>query len=152
MIELLATIAITASSALLFGYWFRYTCLLILSAKTTRDYAGDFAAANQLSFLDVQARLQNELTDLDGLHASLNRDYAVVTYLMGHVSAKSEDASSIEVKMLEINYRLMGAWFSVSKRFSTTAAQRALDEMANVVAHFANMMGERSEMMAAAAA
>ena len=40
MIELLATTIITLSSVALFGYWFRYTCLLILSARTTRDYAG----------------------------------------------------------------------------------------------------------------
>ena len=54
MIELVTTVIITASSVLLFGYWFRYTCLLILSAKTTRDFAGQVAAANQLGFLEVQ--------------------------------------------------------------------------------------------------
>ena len=40
MIELLATTIITVSSVALFGYWFRYTCLLILSAKTTQDLCG----------------------------------------------------------------------------------------------------------------
>ncbi len=58
MLELIVTLVITVSSVLLFGYWFRYTCLLILSAKTTRDYAADIAAANQLSFLQVQAQLR----------------------------------------------------------------------------------------------
>ena len=43
MIELVTTVIITVSSVLLFGYWFRYTCLLILSAKTTRDFAGEVA-------------------------------------------------------------------------------------------------------------
>jgi hypothetical protein len=52
--------------------------------------------------------------------------------------------------MLAINYSLMGAWFSVSKRFSATAAQHALEEMALVVSHFANTMGERAEAAAAA--
>jgi hypothetical protein len=37
MLELVATGIITASSVFLFAYWFRYTCLLILSAKTTLD-------------------------------------------------------------------------------------------------------------------
>src|SRR5215471_9500679 len=143
MIELLATAIITASSALLFGYWFRYTCLLILSAKTTRDYAGDFAAANQLSFLDVEAKLRSgKATDLDGLLAAIQRDYAVVTYLLDHVSAKSSGTDSVEFRMLEINYRVMGAWYSVSKRFSSTTAMKALEEMTMVVAHFANTMGE----------
>jgi len=151
MIELLATAIITASSALLFGYWFRYTCLLILSAKTTRDYAGDFAAANQLSFLDVEAKLRSgKATDLDGLLAAIQRDYAVVTYLLDHVSAKSSGTDSVEFRMLEINYRVMGAWYSVSKRFSSTTAMKALEEMTMVVAHFANTMGERAEAAAAA--
>jgi hypothetical protein len=151
MIELVATVIITASSALLFGYWFRYTCLLILSAKTTRDYAGDFAAANQLNFPEVEAQLRGQTaTDLDGLYAALHRDYAVVTYLLGHASDKSNGTASVEVRMLEINYRLMGAWYSVAKRFSPTAAMRALEEMTMVVAHFANTMGERAEAAAAA--
>src|SRR5262249_50428328 len=151
MIELLATVIITASSALLFGYWFRYTCLLILSAKTTRDYAGDFAAANQLSFLEVEAQLRSGgAADLDGLLAALHRDYAVVTYLLDHASGKSSGADSVEFRMLEVNYRVMGAWYSISKRFSNTVAMKALEEMTMVVAHFANTMGERAEAAAAA--
>jgi len=154
MIELIATIALTASSALLFGYWFRYTCLLILSAKTTRDYAGEFAAAVELSFPSVQEKLRwgtgSSTSCLEELRASLNRDYAVVTYLLKNVNDTSAGASLVEVRMLEINYRLMGAWFSVSKRFSVTAAQHALEEMALVVSHFANTMGERAEAAAAA--
>jgi hypothetical protein len=155
MTELLATIVLTASSALLFGYWFRYTCLLILSAKTTRDYAGEFAAAVELSFPGVQERLRSEsfgnsATCLEELQASLNRDYAIVTYLLKNVNDTSVGASSVEVRMLEINYRLMGAWFSISKRFSANAAQQALEEMALVVCHFANTMGERADAAAAA--
>ena len=46
MFETATTILIIVGSMLLFGYWFRYTCLLILSAKTTRDYAGEVAAAS----------------------------------------------------------------------------------------------------------
>ena len=94
MISLIATIGITASSALLFVYWFRYTCLLILSAKTTRDYAGEFAAATELSFPSVQAKLREAYTaaSLVELQASLNRDYAVVTYLLKNVSDNGKQA------------------------------------------------------------
>jgi hypothetical protein len=149
MIELLATVIITASSALLFSYWFRYTCLLLLSAETTRDYAGDFAAANRLSFLEVESNLRSgKATDLDGLLVAINRDYAVVTGLLDHVSTQCPGADSVEVRMLEINYRIMSAWYSISKRFSSTAAMKALEEMTMVVAHFANTMGERAEAAA----
>ena len=148
MIEFAATIVITVSSVLLFGYWFRYTCLLILSARTTRDYAADVVMANQLAFPGVQAQLANAaMSDLDGLRASLDRDYAVLTYLLKHTSTEE---SALEKRMLEINYRLMGAWYSMSAKFSPTAARRALDEMTMVVAHFANSMGERAAAGAAA--
>jgi hypothetical protein len=145
MIEVAATVIITVSSVLLFGYWFRYTCLLILSAKTTRDYAGDMAMANQLSFLEVQAQLREGVSaELDSLQTALDRDYALVTYLLRHAAHSSQTESLVETRMLELNYRLMGAWYHVSRRFSLEASRRALEEMSLVVAHFANVVGERA--------
>lgn len=149
MLELIATVIITASSFLLFGYWFRYTCLLILNAKTTRDFAGEVAMANQLSFQVVQSELQTANADLNSLHESLNRDYALLTYLISHAAGAQGDVG-LENRMLQFNYRLMGAWYRVSQPFSTAAARNALEEMSQVVAHFANVMGERA--MAGAAA
>jgi hypothetical protein len=149
MLELIVTLVITVSSALLFGYWFRYTCLLILSAKTTRDYATDIATANQLSFLQVQSQLRDQNpADLDRLQASLDRDLAVVTYLIQHASGQGE--WGMEDRMLQLNYRLMGVWCSVSRSFSPEAARRALDEMSMIISHFANVMGERAAVGAAA--
>jgi hypothetical protein len=150
MIELVATIVIMASSVLLFGYWFRYTCLLILSARTTRDYAASVALANQLSFPEVQAQLRVATADMDRLKDALDRDYKVLTYLLKNAAKASDGQDALEKRMLEINYRMMQTWYSVSRRFSPAAASRALDEMASVVAHFANSMGERAAAGAAA--
>ncbi|SRR5712691_1799082 len=151
MIELIATIGITVSSALLFGYWFRYTSLLILSAKTTRDYAGAVAMANQLSFLAVQSQLREQVpVELDALHKALDRDYAIVTCLLKHASSTSAVEDALEKRMLEIDYRLMRAWYRVSRSFSTEAARSALEEMSQVVAHFANAMGEQATAASAA--
>jgi hypothetical protein len=150
MMELIATAVITASSVLLFAYWFRYTCLLILSARTTRDYAASVAQANQLGFLNVQARLQEGALDLDVLKTALDRDYEVVTYLLKHASNAVDGEDSMEKRMLEINYRLMNGLYSVSRKFSPTVAARAIEEMSQVVAHFANSMGERASAGAAA--
>jgi hypothetical protein len=149
MIEIVGTVVMIATSVLLFGYWFRYTCLLILSARTTRDYAGAVAAANQLSFPEVQAMLREHAgADLDRLKDSLDRDYKVLTYLLKHSNASaSEDA--VEKRMLEVHYRLMRTWFAASRTFSPKAAYRALDEMASVVAHFANSMGAQTSASAA---
>lgn len=145
MLELIVTVLITVSSALLFGYWFRYTCLLILSARTTRDYAADIAQANQLNFLQVQAELRGQPTQLDRLQASLDRDYAVINSLI-----RSSGEWGMEDRMLQLNYRLMGAWCAISRRFSADMGRQALDEMSTIIAHFANGIGERAALGAAA--
>jgi len=145
MLELIVTLVITVSSVLMFGYWFRYTCLLILSAKTTRDYAAEVAAANQLSFLQVQSELRESPADLERLHASLDRDLAVVSSLIN-----ASGQWGMEDRMLQLNYRLMSTWCSVSKRFSPEAGRRALDEMSMIVSHFANSLGEQAAAGAAA--
>ncbi|HYL96209.1 MAG TPA: hypothetical protein VET69_10425 [Terriglobales bacterium] len=151
MIELVVTIGMTVGSLLLFGYWFRYTCLLILSAKTTQDYAGEVAAANQLSFLEVQATLRAGVpAALDPLQAALDRDYALVTYLLKN-AALAAGHRSVETRMLAMNYGLMRAWFRLSRQFSLEASRRALEEMSQVVAHLANVMGEQAACGAAAA-
>jgi hypothetical protein len=148
MIESLATIIITISSVALFGYWFRYTCLLILSTKTAQDYAAQVATANQLGFLEVRAQLQTDSANLDRLRETLDRDYAVLSGLMKH--AGSLEQSGLEKRMLELNYRVMRTWYATSRRFSPAAAARALDEMSQVIAHFANVMGESAASSAAA--
>lgn len=149
MLELIVTLVITVSSVLMFGYWFRYTCLLILSAETTRDYAADIATANQLSFLQVRAELRDQQpADLNRLQASLDRDLAVVTYLIQNASGQGE--WGMEARMLKLNYRLMSTWCSVSQRFSPEAGRRALDEMSMIVSHFANSLGEQASAGAAA--
>src|SRR5579871_4562789 len=139
MIEVSATIIITVSSMLLFGYWFRYTCLLILSAKTSRDYAADVAMANQLSFLEIQARLR-EGAAVDGLSAALDRDYAVIKGLMEQ-AANAAGGGSLEDRMLQVNYRITRAWYACSRQLSPTTARKALEEMSMMLAHFANSMG-----------
>ena len=149
MIEFITTVIITGSSVLLFGYWFRYTCLLILSAKTTRDFAGQVAAANQLGFLAVQTQLRAASVNLDSLRDTLDRDYAVVSSMLKQVRGSSIEGSSLETSMLALNYRVMRGWYRVSSVFSPTAACKALEEMSMVIAHFANAMGQQAEGAAA---
>src|SRR5258707_13249644 len=120
--------------------------MLILTAKNPRDHLADVTNANQLSFPDVQTRLREQSNaDLGRLLASLDRDYSVVKYLLDHASNPSKGSSSVENRMLAVNYRVMRMWFAVSR------SRRALEEMANVVAHFANAMGERAALSASAA-
>ncbi len=150
VIELITTAVIIASSGLLFVYWFRYSCLLMLNTKNGRriDYCQRHRHRRTSSdYGSVQAQLSQAAADLGGLRASLDQDYAVVMRLMEQASAGQ---AGIEQKMLAIHYRLMGAWYSVGTHFSPTAARQALEEMSLVVAHFANLLGEAAASPSAA--
>ncbi len=141
MFETAITILIIVGSMLLLAYWFRYTCLLILSAKTTRDYAGEVALANQMSFLEVQAALREAgPIALDGLNASLERDYALV---MGWTQGVGDEIG-MEDRMLQMKYNSARLMFKTVGKISPAAARGALDDMSVVISHFANSLGERA--------
>jgi hypothetical protein len=147
MIELVTTAVIVASSMLLFIYWFRYSCLLMLQTKTAKDYAMDVALAHHLNFANVQAQLSRVSGDLVGLRAALDQDYTVVMRLMEHTVAGQ---ACVEQRMLAIHYRLMSISCAVGTHLSPRVARQALDEMSLVVAQFANSIGEAAASPSAA--
>jgi hypothetical protein len=141
-----ASIFFVSVSLVLFAYWFRYTCLLILSTRPARDFAKDVAEANRLTFRDVQERLAGALStaDLDTLQSKLDGDYALITCLLRHGAEFKVAGSAIEERMLMVHYSLMRRWYSLASRLSVARGRQALDEMAQIVNHFAGLMGERS--------
>ncbi len=147
MLELILTATMTVSSILLFCYWFRYACHLILNAATAQDYATNVAQAHQLCFQEAQLRLSHGAKELERLKGMLDRDYAVLAGLMSQAEGTS---AGIERRMLAIHYRIAAVWYRTSSRVSTAAARRALEEMSMVVAYFANSIGEASASAAAA--
>jgi hypothetical protein len=149
----IASVLIIIVSGVLFVYWFRYTCLLILNTKTARDYAKDIAAANQLSFLEARATLAGsvaKLEKLDQVHESLDRDYELVTYLLDHAARYSAVKDPIEHWILRFDFRLMTIGYRVTRGFSKRVARAALLEMTSIVGHLANSMGERVAVSAGA--
>ncbi|HET8549150.1 MAG TPA: hypothetical protein VFL57_14140 [Bryobacteraceae bacterium] len=140
-----ASIFIIVVSLILFVYWFRYTCLLILSAQNAKNYAPQVATANQLNFLEVRSELMQEAPNspLEKLHRALDRDYRVLTYLLQHAATYSVSGRSIEERILMLDYQVMRVWYAVTRGMSSTLARRALLEQATVVNHLANAMGER---------
>jgi hypothetical protein len=143
VLETIVPVIVIVGSGLLFAYWFRCACLLILVAKSPRDYARGVEIANQLSFSEVQTALRNSATDLPGLKRALDLDFRVVSGLLLYASAPPQKQEAVERLMLRINYRMMRAWCSAIWRFSPRVARRALQEMALIVAHFASTLGER---------
>ncbi|MFN3322673.1 MAG: hypothetical protein ACK5AZ_04180 [Bryobacteraceae bacterium] len=143
---MLASLVIIVFSLVLFVYWFRYTCLLILRAMPTQEYASQVAEANHLNFLAVQDRLRAGAgADLDELHTMLERDYNVLTYLLRHAAEFQVGGDAIEHRMLMIDYGIMKAWYSVSRRFASSHSWKALEEMSQVVGYFAHAMGEGAQ-------
>ncbi len=145
---MLASVFIIAVSSALFVYWFRYTCMLILSTKSGKDYAKHVATANHLSFLDTREQLSaaadHTRAPLDGLHRSLDRDYRLVSYLLRHAAGYQSGGISLEHYLLRLDYKLMSAWYRLVRKVSSSLARGALLEMATIVSHLANNMGRRA--------
>jgi hypothetical protein len=142
-VDLFINAIVCASSLVLFLYWFRYGCLLILAAETPHDYGADVAVANHLSFPEVRSMLRSdEGTDLAYLKKCLERDFAIIANLLQHTPARKFDAG-FEDAMLTIHFRAMSACFHLTKNSLRGFALDALEEMLLVVAHLANEMGGR---------
>lgn len=141
---MVASVLIIVISLVLFIYWFRYTSLLILSAKPAKDYGKQVARANQLSFPEVQAELAKpaNAAAMEKLEAALSRDYKLLTSLLRHTPGLSSADGGFEQRMLMVDYRMMRGWYLVVRRISRSQAAAALQEMADIVAHFANNMGQ----------
>jgi hypothetical protein len=135
------TILILAFSLALFVYWFRYTVLLLLSEEQV-DCHGTVIA--QLSVLETRKALRQVEggVPLDPLHSALDKDYRMLRYLLDH--AAGVDLRPLEHYLLILDYRIMKAWYRLTRNISTRQARRALDEMAGVLSHIAYKMGERA--------
>jgi hypothetical protein len=136
---MLASILISAVSVVLLGYWFRYSCLLLLRAQV--DESLDMPG--RLSSLDVRRRLHTE-PNLEALLRSLERDYRVVTYLLEHSSTLG--AQSVEDRLLRLDYKLMQAWYCVTRTVAPQQARCAVVEMAGVLSCLARRMDQQAAL------
>jgi hypothetical protein len=136
---MLASILISAISVVLFAYWFRYSCLLLLRDRTERS----LVANERFSFMDVRERLETE-PDLHSLQVALERDYRVLTYLLQH--AAQLGGQPLEDRLLMMDYRLMRCWYWLTRTAAPAQARRALAEMSEVVAFLAYKMGEQAAL------
>ena len=93
---MIVSVLIIVLSVALFVYWFRYTCLLILSTKTARNYGEAIAEANRLSFPEVYSRLRADADgNLDALRDALEKDYRLLTQLIQSSAAQDVGADEL---------------------------------------------------------
>ena len=137
VLQMLASVLIIVVSIVLLAYWFRYTCILLLRNSETEVAAPD----SRFSFGLVRERLSTD-SRLDPLHASLQRDYQLITYLLENASGLELD--SIEERMLLWDYKLMRCWYWLTRTAAPQQARQALGEMANVLSVLGVKLGKRA--------
>src|SRR5213593_1648623 len=130
-------------SVVLFAYWFRYSCLLILQNRVAQS--PEFALSSGLSFPMVQQALKDEgktIAVLDQLHHDLSNDYRILCFLLRCSSDTGVDP--IERRMLMLDYWIMKSWYSVTRRPALPLARQALQEMSSIVSYFASSVGRHA--------
>jgi hypothetical protein len=136
---MLASILILAFSLVLLVYWFRYSCLLLIRGHKTPHQA--MPAASRFSIGAVQHGL--ELGEaIDPLHASLQRDYQLLMYLVEHASGL--DLESFEDRLLVLDYRIMQRWYGLMRALFPAQARGTLSEMASILAILVDRMGAQA--------
>jgi len=144
---MLAGSLIIASSLALFVYWFRYSCILILRNRCEAAEASTGVVDSRFSFVEVRQQLKSGFA-LDSLHASLERDYRVLTYLIEH--AAGLELESLEDRLLIFDYRVMQCVYRLSHTVAPLRARKALSEMASVLGVLAHRIGEQAGVQAEA--
>jgi hypothetical protein len=138
---MITTVFIIGFSSILLVYWFRYCCLLLIRTNSEQQTAVTPVSHAQFSFHQVRERLRTE-SELDSVRRSLDRDYALFAYLLEH--AVGLKATSLEDRLLVVDYKVMQCWYRLTKSSSPDYARRALDEMATVLGLLVGKMAERA--------
>ena len=135
---MLVSILIIAFSTVLFLYWFRATCGLLLRNHAEQCAAAPIEASDRFSFPQVEVMLKSE-PELGSLHRLLNQDFRVLTYLREH--AATFESSSLEDRLLILDYRIMQWYFRLMHTAVPSQARSALAEMTTVVGVLAYKLG-----------
>ena len=136
---MLASVLIIAFSLVLFVYWFRYSCILLLRNRAEQPAV----AADRFNYVSVRQGLQTGM-ELDPLQRSLERDYQVLTYLLKH--AAGLELEQLEYRLLVLDYKVMKGWYRLTKSAAPRQARRALAEMADVLGVLVGRIGEQAGM------
>ena len=141
---MIAGILIIAFSSVLFAYWFRYSCLLLL--RNAEEQAGSIGDSRfNVARVIEELRTQAELAPLE---RALERDYHVLTYLLQH--AADLELGTVEDRLLLIDYRLMRIWSSLTRTVAPAQSRKAVAEMASVLNVLVRKVGAQSGMQAEA--
>jgi hypothetical protein len=140
---MIASLLITAFSLVMFVYWLRYSCVLILQTTAEREYADAVVEQNGLNLRFVERQLsKGAALELERLEKYLDRDYRVISSLLrsGEYQPLAESAES---RMLLANYSLMRTCFRMLRKTYPARATASLEEMSQILIHLANVLGRQ---------
>jgi hypothetical protein len=138
----LANAIIALLSAALLLYWFRYSCMLIVRSRKKDGRVAEVAQANQLSFPAVRSRVATaEPASLEDLYRLLEKDRQMLLFLLDHTAGPVP--SSIERRLLALDFVFMRCWYRLVQPFSSSHARSAVREMTEILTWFADAMGRR---------
>lgn len=142
---MVTSFVIIVLSLAMFVYWFRYSCILILESNWSEEQAQVVAVQNGLSFGSIEESLAQADTaqSMDRVKDLLDRDLDLVLTLLSSCPGVQETGHSLECRILMLDYRLMKAWFAVTRSTAGPRAQAALREMALVVGYMAGECGDQ---------
>lgn len=143
---MLTNIVIILSSLVLLIYWFRYSCLVILNTKASCGRADDSVGPLWAALALGRRRVEAVATpgQLDELSSALDRDYRLLTYLLKHTAGLEIGGLTIEQRMLMLDFRLMQLWYRLSRTVFPPQSRKALAEMSDIVACFADALLDRN--------
>jgi len=138
---MIASVLIIVFSIGLLVYWFRYSCILLLRNQAELACSVRAVADNRFHIGEIREGLRTG-AELDPLHATLNRDYQVLSYLLRHAAGLELD--SFEDQLLVLDYKVMRAWFRIARIAAPIQARQALSEMTSVLDILAGKIVERA--------
>jgi hypothetical protein len=142
---MIAGILIITFSVVLFVYWFRYSCLLLL--RSISESSAAMVEDERFNVARVIEGLKSN-GELDPLERALERDYHVLSYLISHTA--DLELASIENRILLLDYKLMRLWSHLTRTAAPKQSRRALSEMASVLGVLVRKMGDQRGMQAEA--
>jgi hypothetical protein len=143
---MIASILIIVFAFVLLIYWFRYTCILML--KDRPKYSDTVEAVTLSGYKLVHQTLATE-PRIEKLHQALRHDFELLNYIVEHASGV--ELSSLEHRLLLLDYKLMQWQYRLTKSFFPGSARRALSEMASITDVLARRVANRASVESQAA-
>lgn len=137
-----------AFALVVFFYWFRYNCTVVLRRRVSVEHARHVASANQLSFAELGSRLDDfERPQLMEADQALAREYEILVCLLRYTSPVQPPVFTFDQRLLMADFAVQQWWFRATSRWLTGPARQSLHERINILMHFAHLMGKRTALL-----